>query len=97
MTCYVHVENLCVLTSVGQVHGAAISPAEIVVVSEFVEGGTLRDLLDKRRERLNIRCITLSDAIGRIWHQQTFSAQGVKCAMLVRLSFAKPVGCLELI
>lgn len=63
------------LTSVEQVHGAAISPAEIVVVSEFVEGGTLRDLLDKRRERLNLRYITLADVIGRIRHQQPSSAQ----------------------
>lgn len=84
---HVHVENMFVLTSAGQVRGAAISPAEIVVVSEFVEGGTLRDLLDKRRERLNIRCITLSDVIGRIWPQQTFSAQGVMCTMLVLLFF----------
>jgi len=33
-----------------KVHGASVSPAEIIVVSEFVEGGVLRRLLDDPRK-----------------------------------------------
>lgn len=40
-----------------QVYGASVSAADIILVSEFVEGGTLRDLLENqsRRNELNMR------------------------------------------
>lgn len=38
-----------------QVYGASVSPAEIIVVSEFVEGGTLRNLLENRVHRNQLK------------------------------------------
>lgn len=51
--------STCRIECVLQVYGASVSPAEIVVVSDFVEGGTLRDLLENRvhRKQLTTRCV----------------------------------------
>lgn len=38
-----------------KVYGASVSPAEVIVVSEFVEGGTLRELLHNRRKHKQLR------------------------------------------